>query len=280
MAFDYDGTLAPIVDDPSQAAPEPGVVPALGRLGHQVGLVAIITGRPAQLAVDLADLSGLAGDSWRVGESHGTGESQEATGSEGIGPTRLVVVGHYGMERWDALTGQLQTQSPPPGVDQVRRELPALLPALGLADAAVEDKGLSVAVHVRRMPDSARAFEIMRGPLTALAERAGLAAEPGRLVMELRPPGMDKGQAIRRLADETGATSIMFTGDDLGDLAAFAEVGRMRTEGRTGLLVCSGSAEVTQLAERADLVVDGPRGVLQLMTALSGALDASRRTGG
>ncbi len=250
MAFDYDGTLAPIVDDPSSAVPEPGLIGALADLATRVAMVAIVTGRPAQLAVELAGLA----DHPRLAD--------------------LVVVGHYGLERWEAATGRLHTQEAPPGVDQARRELPGLLASLDLTDADIEDKGLSVAVHVRRLPDPARAFDVLLAPLTELAQRSGLAAEPGRHVVELRPPGMDKGQALRRLADDGGATTVMFTGDDLGDLAAFAEVGRMRSEGRKGLLVCSGSMEETRLADEADLVVDGPRGVLQLVTDLNGELDA------
>ena len=60
----------------------------------------------------------------------------------------------------------------------------------------------------------------------------------------------------------------MFAGDDLGDLAAFAEVERLRGDGCDGLLICSGSTEVTALAGEADLVLDGPEGVAAWMGAL------------
>ena len=251
MAFDYDGTLAPIVEDPTRAIPQPGIVEALGKLAERVGLVAIITGRPAHLAVDLAELADVPG------------------------LNELVVLGHYGMERWDARTGEQRTAGAPPGVDQVRRELPSLLESLGLAGADIEDKGLSIAVHVRRLPDPQHAFDVIRQPLAELAERVDLAAEPGRFVMELRPRGMHKGQALRQLAAEFSARSVMFTGDDLGDLAAFAEVRRLRETGVAGLAVCSGSAEVTELAEKADLVVDGPPGVAALIESLASAIRSS-----
>jgi trehalose 6-phosphate phosphatase len=65
----------------------------------------------------------------------------------------------------------------------------------------------------------------------------------------------------------------MYAGDDLGDLPAFAAVDKLRSDGVPGLLVCSGSAEVTELAERADLVVDGPAGVVRLLMALASRLD-------
>jgi trehalose 6-phosphate phosphatase len=248
IAFDYDGTLAGIVDDPMDARPGDGMVERLGELSSRVRLVAVVTGRPAQQAVDL-------------------GGFESAPGLE-----RLVVLGHYGLERWDAASSSLHTVEPPKGLDRVRATLPVLLASLDLQDADVEDKGLSVAVHVRRLADPAGAFSAMEGPLRELAGGTGLVAEPGRFVVELRPHGMDKGQALRTLADEVDARTVVFTGDDLGDLPAFDEVARMRGQGSSGLLVCSGSDEVTALAEKADLVVDGPEGVAGFIDELVSAL--------
>lgn len=248
LAFDYDGTLAPIVEDPAEAVPHPDVLASLGRLAGYVGLVAIVTGRPARVA---AEIGGFVMAS---------------------GLDRLVVVGHYGNERWDAATGSLQTVDAPPGLDRVRQELPELLDSLGLGAAHVEDKGLSVVVHVRRMAHPAQAFARMEDPLRALAESHQLVAEQGRFAMELRTGGTDKGRALRALVEEYGATSVVFTGDDLGDLAAFDEVDRLRAQGLPGLLVCSGSAEVRVVAERADLVVDGPAGVADFVATLVSSL--------
>jgi trehalose 6-phosphate phosphatase len=248
VAFDYDGTLSAIVADPAKAVPHPDVPAALAALSARVGLVAIVTGRPAALAVDLGGF-----------------------GSE-PGLERLVVLGHYGMERWDASTGQLQGAEPAAGLAVVTDRLPGLLASLDLADADVEHKGLSVAVHVRRLPDPVAAFARMEAPLRELAAETDLVAEPGRFVVELRPAGMDKGQALRSLIEETDASVVAFTGDDLGDLAAFDEVDRQRAVGLAGLLVCSGSAEVPTLAERADLVVDGPAGVATFIRELTGLL--------
>ena len=53
IATDFDGTLAPIVDDPEQAYANPEAVAALGRLGHRVGAVVVITARQARTAVRL-----------------------------------------------------------------------------------------------------------------------------------------------------------------------------------------------------------------------------------
>jgi trehalose 6-phosphate phosphatase len=136
----------------------------------------------------------------------------------------------------------------------------------------IEDKGSAVAVHTRRTPDPDGALELLRGPVAELAARYDLALEPGRMVLELRPRGMDKGQALAAFVHERGARTVMFSGDDLGDLAAFAAVDALREEGLAGLKVCSGSAEVTELARRADIVVDGPAGVVALFDALADAL--------
>jgi trehalose 6-phosphate phosphatase len=245
-AFDYDGTLSPIVADPAAAFPEPGVVERLGQLASRIGSVAIVTGRPAQQALDLGAFTEVAG------------------------LDRLTILGQYGVERWDA--SGLQTVDPAPGVDELRRRLPSMLRSLGLADAEVEDKRLALVVHVRRLDDPAAAFERLVPPVSDLARSLGLLAETGRHVIELRPPGMDKGQALRSLVEETSARSVMFTGDDRGDLPAFAEVARLREEGVPGLAVCSGSDEVTELAELADLVVEGPPGVAGLLDDLLDAL--------
>lgn len=99
--------------------------------------------------------------------------------------------------------------------------------------------------------------------------------EPGRLVLELRPPGMDKGVALLEYVRETGASAVLYAGDDLGDLPAFAAVDKLRSDGVPGLLVCSGSDEVTELRERADVVVDGPEGVVRLLRALADRISLS-----
>lgn len=250
IAFDFDGTLSPIVDDPTQAHAHGGAMVAVAALARQVRLVAIVTGRPAAQAVDLAGLRDLPG------------------------LEQLVVVGHYGMERWEARTAEVCSTDPPEGLDVVRSALPGLLDSLGVGAADIEDKRLSLAVHVRRLARPEAAFAILREPLERLAHEQGLTAEPGRLVIELRPPGMDKGVALRHLVEEVDARTVVFAGDDLGDLAAFAEVERLRGNGREGLLVCSGSVEVTALAERADLVLDGPAGIAAWTGALVERLSA------
>ena len=244
VALDFDGTLAPIVDDPAAARAHPGAAAALGRLAPLVGTLAIITGRPAATAVEYGGFHQIAG---------------------------LVVLGQYGLQRWSE--GVLTAPDEPPGVAAVREKLPRLLAAAGAPpETHVEDKGHAVAVHTRRCAEPQVALDRLRGVLEALADRHGLVVEPGRYVLELRPPGMDKGVALRRLATETKAGSVLFAGDDLGDLAAYDAVEALRSEGLAGLKVLSGSAEVTALADRADLIVEGPAGVVTLLSWLADSL--------
>jgi trehalose 6-phosphate phosphatase len=148
-----------------------------------------------------------------------------------------------------------------------------LLAGAGAPDGTwVEDKIDALAVHTRRTPDPAAALAAISEPLLRLAADTGLRAEPGRLVIELRPPGADKGRALDELAAERDCSAIMFCGDDLGDLPAFEALRRLRDAGRPGLAVCSGSAEVAELAAEADLVVDGPAGVACVLAELAAAI--------
>ncbi|GAA4913458.1 trehalose-phosphatase [Streptomyces coeruleoprunus] len=249
VAVDFDGTLAPIVADPDKARAHPGAVPALAALAPRVASVAVITGRPAGVAVRYGGFAGVPG------------------------LDHLVVLGHYGAERWDAATGEVRAAPEHPGVAAVRAELPGVLERAGAWPGTwIEEKGRAVAVHTRRADDPQGAFDALSGPLAELATRHGLVLEPGRMVLEIRPPGMDKGKALTDHVRTTGAAAVLYAGDDLGDLPAYAAVEKLRADGTPGLLVCSGSTEVTELATRADLTVPGPAGVVDLLAALAGAL--------
>lgn len=250
LALDFDGTLAPIVPDPDAARAHPRAAAALARLAPRIGSVVVVTGRPAGVAVRYGGFAGVPA------------------------LEHMVVLGHYGAERWDARSGEVKAPGTHPGVNAVRAELPGVLDAIGAWRGTwVEDKGRAVAVHTRRTQDPQAAFESLSGPLRELADRHGLIVEPGRMVLELRPPGMDKGVALNDYLREVGAGPVLYAGDDLGDLAAFGAVEKRRADGLPGVLVCSGSAEVAELAARADLVVDGPEGVVALVDALADALE-------
>jgi trehalose 6-phosphate phosphatase len=243
VACDYDGTLAPIVGDPGQAYPAPGAVEALTVLAGLVGQVAVITGRAALDAVRIGGLHQVPG---------------------------LVVLGLYGTQRWT--DGLLTAADPPPGLEAARAAAADLLRS-GDAGVRLEDKGGSFAVHTRQAADPKAALDRLREPLTALAAEYGLRIEPGRHVLELRSAaggsGSDKGAALLRLASDLPATSVLFAGDDLGDLAAFEAVKRLRSNGLPAWAVAAASLEAPAVAGAADLVVDGPAGVVELLVEIA-----------
>jgi trehalose 6-phosphate phosphatase len=241
VAVDFDGTLAPIVPDPEQARALPAAVTALRELTPLIGTMAVLTGRPALTAVEYGSLADIPG---------------------------IVVLGQYGRQRWH--DGRLESPPPPAGMQKVRERLPGLLADLAAPQGIrVEDKGDALAVHTRQAADPAAAFELVKAPLLQLAADAGLRAEPGRMVIEVRPDGSDKGDALTRLAAERPRSAVMFCGDDLGDRPAFAAIRQLRADGLPGIAVCSGSAEVTGLAAETDLVVDGPEGVASLLAGIA-----------
>jgi len=247
VVLDFDGTLAPIVPDPAAARALPAAVAALRELAPLIGTLAVLTGRPALKAVEYGSLDQVPG---------------------------IVVLGAYGRQRWH--DGELEVPPVPAGLAVARQRLPGVLADAAAPDGTwVEDKDDALAVHTRRAADPMAALEQVRAPLLKLAADTDLRAEPGRLVIELRPPGADKGTALTELARQRERSAVMFSGDDLGDLPAFAAVRRLRTEGLPGLAVCSGSAEVTDLGGEADLVVDGPEGVAALLAGIAAEIGRS-----
>jgi trehalose 6-phosphate phosphatase len=253
VALDFDGTLAPIVDDPDVAVIHREAPEVLEDLSAQVRAVAVLTGRPARQVLALGGLDEV-GDS--IGEA----------GRE------LVILGQYGNERWTSNARRVVSPKPPTGLASLIGELPRLLRSVDATDAWVEEKGLAVAVHTRRSADPRAAFERLLPVLTDAARARNLTIEPGRLVIEIRASGMDKGVALRRLVEEYDARAVLFVGDDLGDVPAFEAVAALREKGMPTLLVCSGSDEESTLRDLADLVVDGPDGVMTLLAGLTADL--------
>ncbi|HWI44510.1 MAG TPA: trehalose-phosphatase [Nocardioides sp.] len=257
VGLDFDGTLSPIVDDPAQAHIHPDASDVLVELAREVAAVAVITGRPARQALDLGGLEEV-------------GDAVHAAGKE------LFVFGQYGNERWGSGHRRIVGARPPRGLATFERDLPRVLRRAEAAEAYVEDKGLAVAVHTRRLPDPDAAFERLLPPLRELADRHGLVLEPGRAVIEVRSPGSHKGMVVDRLAADLDARGFLFAGDDLGDIEAFEAVGELGKQGLATLKVCSASAEESALMSLADVVVHGPEGVLELLSRLAADAHAAR----
>jgi trehalose 6-phosphate phosphatase len=246
VGLDFDGTLSPIVEDPTKAHIHPDAREVLVDLAEQVSAVAVITGRPARQALDLGGLEVVG----------------NAVGDAG---KELYLFGQYGNERWSSTRRRVVSPRPPHGLASFERELTRTLRRLDAADAYVEDKGLAVAVHTRRLPDPEAAFERLLPALMELASQHDLVVEPGRSVIEVRSPGMHKGVVVDLLIEELGAGGFVFAGDDLGDLEAFEAVAALAKDGTPNLLVCSASDEQSALRSLADVVVTGPEGVLAFL---------------
>ncbi|MDQ1684073.1 MAG: trehalose 6-phosphate phosphatase [Frankiaceae bacterium] len=244
IAIDYDGTLAPIVSRPEDARPAAGAIEALTALALAVGRCAVVSGRGAQDAVALGGLDAVPG---------------------------LLVVGHYGLESW--FGGQLDSPPPEPGVDAARQRVAELVRAAP-EGVHLEDKRHSLVVHTRPAADPAAALTALTEPLQLIARACGLEVVPGRMVLELRPPGIDKGLAVGRLAEGWGA--VGYIGDDLGDLPAYDAVEQLRADGVPGFTAASVSGADTppELAERADLVLAGPAAVVAFLRALAETIGA------
>lgn len=241
VALDYDGVLAPIVAEPSEAVPAPGALAVLRELAGRVGTLAVVTGRPAAVVVELGGLAAVPG---------------------------LVVEGQYGAEHW--ADGTLTSPDEPAAMTGARTLLPA---ALTGADPGVwvEDKRLALVVHTRRAAAPDAELARLAPAVRAVAERTGLELHPGKMVLELRPPGFDKGGVLRRLVAAARPAAVLFAGDDLGDVPAFEVVASLRAEGTPGLAVASASAETApEVTAAADLAVDGPDGVVALLRELVG----------
>jgi trehalose 6-phosphate phosphatase len=242
LVTDYDGTLAPIVLDPARAYAAPGALEALSSLATRLRTVAVLTGRPVDELLRLSDLHGVPG---------------------------LLVLGRYGLERWSG--GAVPGLVGPPEIDVARDVLDALIS--GEEGVTLEDKGTALAIHTRGAPEPQDTFERLRPAVAAAASAGGLVLEPGRLVLEVRVPGPDKGAAIDELVREVAPEVAVFLGDDAGDLPAFAALERLRSAGDVrALLVASSSVEEPRVALRADLVLAGPAAVVAFLGSLADAL--------
>jgi trehalose 6-phosphate phosphatase len=249
VGLDFDGVLAPIVDDPDQAEIHPDGPAVLVDLAEAVHGVAVITGRPARQVLSLGGLDDIGNQLGERGRD-------------------LFVFGQYGNERWSSHDRRVISPKPPHGLATLMSELPRILRRYDADDAWIEEKGLAIGVHTRRMDNPQAAFERLLDPVSEAAKSHDLTVEPGRLVIEVRAPGMDKGHAVHRIAEDLTAGGFVFIGDDLGDIEAFKAVQELRAGGMPTLLVCSGSHEQQALLDMADVVVPGPDGVMDFLRAL------------
>jgi trehalose 6-phosphate phosphatase len=185
-AFDFDGTLAPIVADPAQARAAERVLRPLAQLA-QVVPVAVVSGRAQRDLIERlpCEIAYLVGNH----------------GNEGLPQEPDVAQFERTCRRWRASL-ELQLLAPE---------------ARGVW---LEDKGSSLSLHYRAAPDPAAASVLLR----SLAQ--GLVPQPtvidGKMVVNLLPPdAMTKFEALRLLAQHAGVEQVLFVGDDDTDEIVF-----------------------------------------------------------
>lgn len=190
VAMDFDGTLAPLVDEPMEARALPGSEELLNELsGLPDTLVALVSGRAL---ADLIELTRLTGAVVLVG-SHGVEHSSGAGA-----PTRDASE----QARFAALDEDLAT---------VLRDHPR---------ARVERKPHSLVLHTRGL-DPQETDAAVRAAEEVVTRHTGLVVTPGKDVLELATRHVGKGIALRDLAAEHAADSVLFVGDDVTDEQAF-----------------------------------------------------------
>lgn len=243
LFFDFDGTLAPVRDDPYAVHPVPEVMASLEALAAVVGRVAIVSARPVDFlrerfgALGHVDLYGLYG----LEVSH---EGKTVTEPDAL--------------PWVPAMADL--------AERARAELPP--------GALVEFKRLSVALHYRTAPHLAEAVESWG---RKQAERLGLRVQGGRMVIEIKPPvDRDKGMVISEAILTAGCA--WYFGDDVSDIKAFDAVRARAAVDPEFLGVCVAVANPetgAEVASAADLTLDSPEA---LAAFLDDALTAFRRS--
>lgn len=230
---DFDGTLAPIVDDPAAARPAPGAISVLLDLAERAPVVGVISGRPVDFLV------------------------------RHLPDERLHLAGLYGFERRDLgeVVDHVEAARWVEPVRAAAEELDEHVPE----GVVVEAKRLSITLHYRRCPE--RAAEVQ-----TIAERVaaahGLTTRRARKAVEVHPDhSPDKGMVVEELAAECEAAC--FVGDDVGDLAAFDALDRLADAGLVTVRVAVVSDESDpELVERADVRVDGSEGAVAWLASL------------
>jgi trehalose 6-phosphate phosphatase len=143
--------------------------------------------------------------------------------------------------------------------------------AQGVAGVWVEDKHASIAVHYRGADDPRSARASLVTALEPIAAESGLELLEGKMVVELVPADRPmKGGAVERLAGEAGLDAVLFAGDDVADLDAFEALDRLRARGLATVKVAVRGDETPRaLSDAADLRVDGPDGLVELLRSLA-----------
>jgi len=236
---DIDGTLAPIVSTPDMAEVPAEFSTLLRRLSEEYLLVAGISGRKTEDALEL------------------------------VGLEDIVYFGNHGFEI--LRDGEVEViPEARPYLEKVQELEQNARDELGPLGAFIEEKGITASIHYRNVSREIgdRCVEFVKTE----GERLGLRITVGRGVVEARPPiRADKGTAVLRLIEEYAPRRAMFLGDDTTDLDAFRALEKLRGESvledilRVGVKSDEGPPEIVS---EADIAVDGVEGVVEVLRAL------------
>jgi trehalose 6-phosphate phosphatase len=214
------------------------------------GVLAPIVARPDDARVPpetQADLRRLAGRYALVACISGRAENDAR---RVVGVADVVYVGNHGLDL-ESATAEW--------AEKLRRFLAET------AWRQTEDKHLSAALHYRDSGDEAAARKEL-DEIAARAEHEGFWTRYGRKVLEILPPlDANKGTAIRRLLADRGLERALYAGDDTTDLDAFRALDQLDIGVRIAVASAEGPPE---LRAAADLVVDGPTGLLEVLRRL------------
>jgi trehalose 6-phosphate phosphatase len=241
LLTDFDGTLAPIVQDPFMAGLVDGADGALEALADRLAVVAIITGRMPMDARRLVGVPGVL-----IAGNHGTEWLEPGQAAPTAAPGAKAIAG--------ALDEALSRVPPMPGV-------------------VTDPKGVSASVHYRQAPDPAVARAAILDALGDLGP-LGLRLGEGRMIVELRAAGLgDKGTAARDIVERFGLRGVLVMGDDVTDLDMFSAIASLRDAGRLrAAIVAVGGPDhevPVEVSAAADAVLDTPAEAADLLGRLA-----------
>ena len=241
--LDIDGTLAPIVDHAADASVPEATRQLMIAISRRYGLLACVSGRRASDARAMVSIGTIA----YVG-SHG---------AELLSPGWMESVLDPALASWV------------PKIEAFRQEFDQT--DLQRRRIRVEDKRAMLAFHWRGAPDE-NAARLAVEAIGQRAETAGFEVLWGRKVMEVQPPvHIDKGVGITRLLDGCAVSTVLYAGDDTTDLDGFRVLRELQQQGRIERGLCVGVRSdegPAEIAEQADLMVDGTEGMQALLAAL------------